>query len=97
MFPPTAEITDFVPGAEEIKLAAKGHSVTSKERGTMGKLKRVMVVEDFRAALISVPKLDNDGLFTITGNKKTFVMDQPPTLNGFALTEALTASRNLYL
>ena len=96
MSPPTSELTDFVPRVEKINLAGKGHSITSDGRGSVGKLRDVMISKDLRQTLVSVSKLDREGKFTIFGNGKAYVVDQVPTMHGNVFLSGTLGTNNLY-
>ena len=96
MSPPTAELTDFIPGAEKINLAGKGHSIVSEGRGKIGKLQDVMISSDLRQTLVSIPKFDRDHKYTVFGNGKAYVMDEPPILRGQVFMSATLGSNNMY-
>jgi len=96
MSPPTVELTDFVPGIEKINLAGKGPSIESKGRGVIGKLRDVMISSDLRQTLVSIPKFDRDGKFTVFGGGKAFVLDEAPIIRGNVFMQGTLGSNNMY-
>ncbi|MCP4127476.1 MAG: DDE-type integrase/transposase/recombinase [Gammaproteobacteria bacterium] len=96
MTPRTPELTDFHPQTEKILLGGKGHDITSEGRGTLGVLRDVMVSNELRHTLVSVPKFDRDGMYTVFGGGHAFITDEAPIIQGNVVMSATLQNHNMY-
>lgn len=96
MSPWTNGVTNFKRRRERIALGGKGHHIESEGRGDMGILKNVMISDDLRHALVSIPCFDREGKYTIFGNGRAILVDEMPILQGNLLMTATLQPFNMY-
>jgi hypothetical protein len=89
-------ITELRTQTETIKLGDNVKTIVSEGRGKLGKLEDVMYAPELKYTLVSIPKFDKQGRYTVFGGGKAVVLNEAPVLRGEAVFTGTLQSSGLY-